>query len=342
MNRSPLLSVVLPTYNRPEYIPLAIKTVLNQTFINFELLVLDNGDKNVTQPIIQSFKDKRIIYRHNHKNLGFARNLKNGFRFAKGKYIFTMSDDDLILRTDTFSTVIKKMEEKQAGYAQLGLTYYDHDYRKPSVLDHVATKLIYQPPSPDVLLKTIRWHYGFMSGNIFRRDFIDIENDLHDTDIWWPYLKAAYRAMVNHGGFYFGKYFIIARTSTGLLPFLDLEKSQGFYMDRLFVIYNEFDPSEERLAAFKKNRLDIVVHTFPGIKYYTSNKNIKNMAKAIVKNRPEYIFEFGFWFQLIKTLLAPKFVLSLMRPLRTFIGRMKLKKLAEQLELETNLEKVLK
>ena len=109
-------------------------------------------------------------------------------------------------------------------------------------------------------------------------------------------------------------------------------------MDLLFDIYKEFDKDPMRFQKYLKNRLDVVVGTLPGIKYYTSNENIKGMAYAIVKHRPEYIFEKSFWINVMGALLAPKPILGALRPIRTFIGQRKLAAFLRKIQLEKNLD----
>ncbi len=335
----PKISVVLPTYNRPDYIVLSLRSILNQKFKNFEILVLDDASTDNTEEVVLGFKDKRIIYIKNKKNMGYAANIKKGFNMAQGKYIFMISDDDMIMNTTLFGEIAQVMDKTNAGYAQTGLVYYDKDHYKPSVIDHVATKLIFEKPTPEIFYKTSNWHYGFMSGNVFRKDYINIDRDFHNTDIWWPFLKAAYNAIKDHGAVYFGKHFIVARTSTtGLIAWLDINKNGSFYMDLLFDIYREFDKDPARFQKFLKNRLDVVVGTFPGIKYYTSNENIKGMAYAIVKHRPEYIFEKTFWLNVIGALIAPKQILGALRPIRTFLGHRRLVAFLEKIQLTKNLD----
>ncbi len=339
-SKNPTITIVLPTYNRPYYLKKTIQTILNQDYPYFELLILDDASTDNTQEVVEAIQDKRISYVRNKKNLGYGQNLRNGFKFAKGKYIFLISDDDLIMQTDTVSHVIKKMESTQAGYAQLGLMYYDDDWFRPTSLDHVGEKEFYLPPSEDIILKTLNWHFGSISGNIFRKDLVKQE-DLID-DVWWPYFKAIYRAILKHGCVYFGHHFIVARISTtGLIKWLDMKVNKDFYMNLLFEIYKEFDASEERLAMFKKNRLDFVLSTLVGIKYYTSNANIKSMAKEIVRNRPEYLFELDFWRPVVTALCMPKILLSILRKVRLEISKIKMKNYIKKIALEKNLTKSL-
>ena len=99
-NSLPLVSVIIPTYNRPHTIERAIKSVLNQTYQNIELIVIDDNAKNKqarieTSKILQKYPS--IKYIKNTKNLGGARTRNVGIENAKGKYIAFLDDDDEFL-----------------------------------------------------------------------------------------------------------------------------------------------------------------------------------------------------------------------------------------------------
>lgn len=323
----PIFSVILPTYNRCQDIPFAIKSVLKQDLSEFEFLILDDASTDNTEAVVKSFADKRIRYIKNHKNITVARNVINGFNIALGKYIFTLGDDDIILRNDTFSYIFKKMEEKKAGFGQIGLMYCDKKYSEPCFLDHVASKLKYIPPSKKILIKTLNWHFGFLSGNIFRKDLI-LKSDLIN-DIWWMYFRVIFRSIASHGCIYFGNYFIVAKiSSTGNISYVDIKKNKQFHLKKLFEIYTLFDKSRTRFEQFKKAKLDIVIRTLIGIKYYTSNDNIRRIAREIIGYRSQYIYDFSYWFNYLFALLTPKFILRVMRYLRIKIGTIKMRQFA--------------
>ncbi|MEH2361244.1 glycosyltransferase family 2 protein, partial [Nostoc sp.] len=92
---SPLVSVVMTTYNHEKYIAEAIDSVLNQTFTNFELIIINDGSSDRTDEIIKSFlHDQRIVYIH-QDNQGTSIAINNGILTAKGKYIALFSGDDI-------------------------------------------------------------------------------------------------------------------------------------------------------------------------------------------------------------------------------------------------------
>lgn len=92
----PKVSVVIPTYNRADYIVQSINSVLNQTFTDFEIIVVDDGSTDNTEILIrEQFKDKVIYLSKPNGGQGSARNL--GVSAAKGEYIAFLDSDDLWL-----------------------------------------------------------------------------------------------------------------------------------------------------------------------------------------------------------------------------------------------------
>lgn len=93
----PLISVIIPTYNRVQVLPKAIKSVLEQSFENWELIVVDDGSEDGTEDVVLSFlDDKRIVYKYQiNTGVSAARNL--GASIAKGKYLVFLDSDDNFL-----------------------------------------------------------------------------------------------------------------------------------------------------------------------------------------------------------------------------------------------------
>jgi len=86
----------MPVYNADKYLPLAIESILNQTYSNFELIIIDDGSTDSTFQIISKAagRDKRIIVFRNKTNLGICKSLNKGLELAKGKYVARMDADD--------------------------------------------------------------------------------------------------------------------------------------------------------------------------------------------------------------------------------------------------------
>lgn len=95
----PLVTVLMPVYNGEEYLHEAIESILNQTYCNFELLIINDGSTDHSVKIIESFHDPRIRLEHNETNLKIAATLNKGIGLAKGKYIARMDCDDISFPT---------------------------------------------------------------------------------------------------------------------------------------------------------------------------------------------------------------------------------------------------
>lgn len=93
---NPLVSIVLPTYKRAHLLAQAIRSVLDQTYTNLELIVVDDNSPDDTAAVVQSFDDPRIRYVKNDPNLKLPRALNRGFSMARGEYLTWTSDDNLL------------------------------------------------------------------------------------------------------------------------------------------------------------------------------------------------------------------------------------------------------
>lgn len=94
-NSFPLISVIMPVYNCALYIEEAVKSVLNQTFSDFEFIIIDDGSTDGTVEILNKFKDSRIKLILFKENKGVSKATNEGFRLATGKYIARMDGDDI-------------------------------------------------------------------------------------------------------------------------------------------------------------------------------------------------------------------------------------------------------
>ncbi len=99
INDSPVFSIIMPSYNHGRYIRDAIRSVLNQSFEDLELIIIDDGSSDDSVSIIDSFKasDKRIRSYFHEQNLGISRTMNEAIGRARGKYVSLFASDDLWL-----------------------------------------------------------------------------------------------------------------------------------------------------------------------------------------------------------------------------------------------------
>lgn len=123
MEYQPVISIILPTYNGSKYIKTSIESCLNQTFKDFELIIVNDCSTDNTASIIEEYaaKDNRIVVIHNAFNKKLPLSLNTGFDAAKGKH-HTWTSDDNYYAPDALETMVKILEKD----SNVDLVYCDY------------------------------------------------------------------------------------------------------------------------------------------------------------------------------------------------------------------------
>ncbi|MCT4597802.1 MAG: glycosyltransferase [Vallitalea sp.] len=109
MDISCKLTVILTTYNTKKYVGQAIKSVLNQTYKDYKFIILDNCSTDNTEGVVSTFKDSRITYIRNEKNIGFVGNINKALSLCDTEYLIIVHDDD-VLKPQLFEKEINILE----------------------------------------------------------------------------------------------------------------------------------------------------------------------------------------------------------------------------------------
>ncbi|MFO7792179.1 MAG: glycosyltransferase family 2 protein [Candidatus Saliniplasma sp.] len=88
------VSVIIPTYNRSMELKRAVRSVLNQTYEDFELIIVDDNSKDDTREVVDNFEDDRIRYHKNETNMGGSGSRNVGIRMSRNDFIAFLDDDD--------------------------------------------------------------------------------------------------------------------------------------------------------------------------------------------------------------------------------------------------------
>ncbi len=121
-NTIPTLSVILPSYNAIFFLENSITSILNQTFSDFELILIDNASSDGSDQLLRHFKDPRIRLIINESNIGYTRSLNKGLALARGRYVARMDADDFSLKT-RFEKQIQFLESNP-DYGIVGCSYH--------------------------------------------------------------------------------------------------------------------------------------------------------------------------------------------------------------------------
>lgn len=97
MMQNPIVSIIMPAFDAEKYIDESIESILQQSFKEFELIVIDDGSTDHTSQNIQKYanKDKRIVFLKNNGNLGISKTRNKGIEISRGKYIAWQDADDI-------------------------------------------------------------------------------------------------------------------------------------------------------------------------------------------------------------------------------------------------------
>ena len=157
-NNKPLVSVLLPVYNSEKYLRHSIESILNQTYDNFELILINDGSSDGSQIIIKEINDPRLVVLEFEENKGIVEALNYGMDACKGKYIARMDSDDI--------AVIDRLE-KQVNFLETHPEYVvvggqarifgesDRLYEVPTDLGIINVALYFENPlvHPTIMMR---------------------------------------------------------------------------------------------------------------------------------------------------------------------------------------------
>lgn len=92
---TPLVSVIMPVFNGEKFLAYAVESILKQTFMNFELIIINDGSTDHSEQIILKYKDKRVRYIKQFSNQGLIATLNNGIQHSVGEFIARLDADDV-------------------------------------------------------------------------------------------------------------------------------------------------------------------------------------------------------------------------------------------------------
>lgn len=186
------VSVIMPAYNAEKYIEEAVRSVIAQTYQNWELFIIDDCSSDRTPEIAKRFseEDSRIVFLQNEENVNVAKTRNRGFDCCTGDYVALLDSDDIWL-PEKLEKQIKKMEETGAdiSYCSYGIMSETGEKAKPDYI--VSEKVDFDKLlkeniigcSTVLLSSEIAKKYRFMQ-NFYHEDYV----------LWLKILEDGYKA----------------------------------------------------------------------------------------------------------------------------------------------------
>jgi glycosyltransferase involved in cell wall biosynthesis len=113
----PKVSFIIPCYNLAHFLGDCVNSILSQTYVDFEILIMDDCSPDNTQEVAAGFKDPRVTYIRNEPNLGHLRNYNKGIELARGRYIWLISADDCLRSRNVLEKFVEVLDQNpNVGY----------------------------------------------------------------------------------------------------------------------------------------------------------------------------------------------------------------------------------
>ena len=158
----PLISVVIPIYNCQNFITRAMRSVQNQNLLNIEIILVNDVSTDNTLSILEEFNkdDSRIKIINNKKNMGILYSRSIGVLSVKGKYIFPLDNDDMLLDKDILSVIINIAKEGNFDIIEFkgietndGTNILNNGLRNTKYSNHKLNLVLFQPELSDFYMK---------------------------------------------------------------------------------------------------------------------------------------------------------------------------------------------
>lgn len=313
MARKPFFSIVIPTFNRVKFLKVAIAITLEQTYKDFEIIISNNCSTDETREVVKSFKDKRIRYFENKKNIGAEQNMKKVISYARGNYIFTLGDDDFIFYENTLQEVKKIIDEKQYGFIRLNLIerkFIGEGIRKDivKVNSDISVK-------SDARIKKIVDFFGQVAASHFAGLIIKNEPNIANKMIYSeisPWIRIIIENTKKNGALFLGKhYMVITWSQGGILNHYALKDRRMMaenYVNTVLSYLPKNQRQNWRLQYYKQ-----FIKLQPVIKLYGGNRQMVTFDKRLLSVEDRLRYNMLFWISFSIAFIVPKTVWELVR-----------------------------
>jgi len=308
-------SILMPVYNGAKIISPTLRSILSQSFDNFEIIVGDDCSNDDTVKVVKSFQksDRRIKILVNKKNLGYSKNLESLRQKATGDIIYLMGQDDILAEDTLLKTYNAFKTSENIGAVTRPYFWFYEDIKKPvrikkRISDKKDTVLTIKSPLKDII--TMFSTLDQLSGLAFRRKYIDI-----------PFHEDIFPCHVYPFASIFKKYPVVF-----LKDYLVAVRITSSQARKVSWIYNKspvrswaemFESvyKEKKYEKFRQRMIeDFVATNYVGllqIKNYSQHNYLYTLREIyyLLKYRLKNFFSPVFWLFSALSLLTPPFIL---------------------------------
>lgn len=317
----PIISVAVTAYKRPKYTEDAIKSFLNQDFNNSEMLILDDcvEDTSVKDVVeLYSARDQRIRLIKNEQSLGYCKNFLKSLLEAKGDFIVTLGDDDILLDNHALSTYVETFQKHpDVSYIYSNMVQIN-DRLEIDYIFELFDKDHYCKDLKESLITT--WLRSCFIAGIGLRNNVDFEKLYPKDNILFPQVELIGKILGNSSSYAFAERLVGARAHLAQLGNVALtgKNIKGTEKHSVYELNMVFD----RVLDYYKQDLGIEVQIdrnfinnffetnhraiFANEKISNGNLRILKTFVQAIKNNPAAMFDVSFIGYFLAAFLLPK------------------------------------
>lgn len=292
----PLVSIIIPVYNVDKYLSRCVESVLNQTYMNFELLLINDGSTDSSGAICDYYaaKDSRIIVCH-EKNEGVSITRNKGIKKSIGKYLTFIDSDDWV-ENDYIESFFLDKESENVDLIIQGLF---SDYGGGKIITHFSyeNSFVNLENESQKIIKYNLFHDGCPVAKLFKKDIVENNNlyfdsrlNLHEDHIFILnyYLYCSKILLSSNIGYHYMRDQTFSSLTNKIQPYEKLFLASDLFFQVYKKLFELFQIKNEEYIA------DLLTHYGLGqrlravFNIYKQNVDYKRRKEIILKEKIKY------------------------------------------------------
>lgn len=308
------LSVLIPTFNRADYLKECLNSVLSNDYENMEVIVSDNASEDSTPEVVKSFKDKRLKYFRNKENIGDELNTIGAIKKATGDYIFFLTDDDFLNEAAIPKTIQILEKHHDVGVVMSRLNILDDSTNQLQEDYSFHNTDVLFKPGEDALSSLFRAAH-VLSRITMKRDLIDMQGLQKHISSSYPQMYLVGYALKKAPAFYTDTALVTHRVNN--ISYWDYTED---YMTRKVVdIIKDLTADEEYGQRVKNKLIKPMIRRSYLHLLWRREKSLKDYFKYVsaCMQVPEFKTSVLFWIYTI-TILCMGSLVRVFSPVLSF------------------------
>ena len=302
---NPFFTISIPSLNRIESLKLVIDSILNQTFSDYEILIIDDHSDDDIKGFINSLKNSKVKIIENKKREGFKYSYIKCLLEAKGKYVLTLGNDDILCDKNTLKNICKRLKNKQVGLAKVGLIYYYKTPSNPCFSTKLESKDIFIGHTQRKKIIQAIDEYGVthIAGTIYLRKLIN-EDSFNDSELI-PFLKTIVDCAMEKGLLFIADEYIAVGISTSYLSLF--AKRESYKQTWFYVMYSVYSKhlDKKRVKSMLIKKMTAQIPFLIAIKSYVGFREVLHIVESYISFNYSFIFNPMIYIYSLLSLLIP-------------------------------------